>query len=417
MVGFKSEHSVKEFFGHGRADGGYADSEEALSEMKELVETCGGEVCGHEICKLEKVTAATLIGKGKLEEIVLKCQAIKVDTVIFGCDLKGSQQRNLEEALGLRVIDRTQLILDIFARHAASSEGKIQVELAQLEYLLPRLSGHGKDMSQQGGGIGTLGPGETKLETDRRKISHQIDLLKIQLTDVMSNRDTKRKKRKTQGIPMISIVGYTSAGKSTLMNTLTDAETKTHAGLFTTLDSLARQMVLPNHQKVVISDTIGFIRELPHHLIESFKATLEDVKHADLLLHVLDISHPHYENLCESVRQVLEELDVQDKPVVMVLNKIDKFDDSDLADEIAKKFDNAVAISAVNKLNIDELLDLITQNLAHLTASIDVHVPFSRMDLVDLVHRQGEVDIIEYLPDSIHIRAQVPIGIAAKFEV
>jgi len=381
------------------------------------VETSGGEICGHEICRLEKVTAATLIGKGKLEDVTLKSKESGAGIIIFGCDLKGSQQRNLEEIIGIRVIDRTQLILDIFAKHATSSEGKIQVELAQLKYLLPRLSGHGTEMSQQGGGIGTLGPGETKLETDRRRITHLIELLQRQLDDVMVNRETNRKKRNSQGVPMISLVGYTNAGKSTLMNALTDAKTKTHEGLFTTLDSLARQLLLPNHQKVVISDTIGFMRELPHHLIESFKATLEDVKHADLLLHVLDISHPNYQNLHDSVMQVLAELEVQDKAMILVLNKIDKVGNEDFVNETAKKFDNAVCISAAQKLNIDELLNTIEQKLAHLVVFIDVHLPFNRMDLVDLVHRQGEVESIEYLPESIHIQAQVPAHIAAQFEV
>ena len=417
MVDFKSEHDVKSFYGRRRSDGGYVNVEESLSEMKELVETSGGEICGHEICRLEKVTAATLIGKGKLEDVTLKSKESGADIIIFGCDLKGSQQRNLEEIIGIRVIDRTQLILDIFAKHATSSEGKIQVELAQLKYLLPRLSGHGTEMSQQGGGIGTLGPGETKLETDRRRITHLIELLQRQLDDVMVNRETNRKKRNSQGVPMISLVGYTNAGKSTLMNALTDAKTKTHEGLFTTLDSLARQLLLSNHQKVVISDTIGFMRELPHHLIESFKATLEDVKHADLLLHVLDISHPNYQNLHDSVMQVLAELEVQDKAMILVLNKIDKVGNEDFVNETAKKFDNAVCISAAQKLNIDELLNTIEQKLAHLVVFIDVHLPFNRMDLVDLVHRQGEVESIEYLPESIHIQAQVPAHIAAQFEV
>lgn len=416
MVDFKSDHDAKLFFGHDRSDGGYVDPQEALEEMTELVQTSGGEVCGHEICRLEKITAATLIGKGKLEDVVTRSQQEKADIVIFGCDLKGSQQRNLEEAIGIRVIDRTQLILDIFAKHATSSEGKLQVELAQLRYLLPRLSGHGGEMSQQGGGIGTLGPGETKLETDRRRIAHLIDVLKKQLDDVMDSREINRKKRKASGIPFISLVGYTNAGKSTLMNTLTDAHTKTHDGLFTTLDSLSRQFLLPNHQKVVLSDTIGFMRELPHHLIESFKATLEDVQHADLLLHVLDVSHPHYASLYASVMGVLKELGVNEKSMILVLNKIDKVPDEDFVRQVAKTFDNAVCISAESRLNIAELLNAIEQKLAHLSIFLDVHVPFNRMDLIDLAHRQGEVVSVEYLPDSIHIQAQVPVSIASKFE-
>ena len=250
-----------------------------------------------------------------------------IDAVIVSCDLKGTQQRNLEADFGVKTLDRTQVILDIFARRATSQEGKMQVELAQLQYRLPRLTGHGEEMSRLGGGIGTSGPGETKLEIDRRRIGERITRLKKDLKEVTQSRQVKRKKRQDQKIPTVALVGYTNAGKSTLLNTLTEADTLVHDGLFTTLDSLSRQAVLPNHLKVVFSDTVGFMHALPHGLIEAFKATLEEVQEADLLLHVLDISHPDYRKFYDAVNAVLDELKVLDKPMIMVLNKIDKLED------------------------------------------------------------------------------------------
>ena len=257
-------------------------------------------------------------GEGKVKEISALCDAERIHTVIFSHDLKGSQQRNLEEALHVKTIDRTQLILDIFARRATSLEGKMQVELAQLEYLLPRLVGKGIALSRLGGGIGTLGPGETKLEVDRRRIRARIDRLRQELLEISQDRRLKRKKRQEQGLPLISLVGYTNAGKSTLLNTLTNAGQITRDGLFTTLDPLSRQLILPNHQKTVLSDTVGFMHQLPHHLIESFKATLEEVTAADLLLHVLDVSHPKFRDLHDSVIEVLKELGAHDQPTITV---------------------------------------------------------------------------------------------------
>lgn len=390
--------------------------EDVIYEMTELVKACQGEVVGTVICPAHPPTAATLIHSGKVQEVAELARSLSAQTVIFSQELKGVQQRNLEEAIALKTIDRTQLILDIFARRAASLEGKLQVELAQLAYRLPRLAGHYEDLSRQGGGIGTIGPGETKLEVDRRRIGMRIDKLKKDLEDVTRGRMTKRKKRELKHIPLISVVGYTNAGKSTLLNTLTGAHQVTQDGLFTTLDSLARQHVMPDHQKVVFSDTVGFMHDLPHNLIEAFKATLEEVQSADLLLHVVDISNPNHMNLKESVDKVLAELGALDKPTILVLNKIDRIEDQDLVSMACRKYRNAVAISGLKGQNVDGLLRMIEKELEGRVIPVDLCVPMSRMDLVNMVHKQGRVEKIEYLDDVIHIKAGVPQHLAGLLE-
>lgn len=388
---------------------------EMFKEMEELVSACGGEVVDSIICRNVTPSARYLIGEGKVQEIVNLLAVNAIDTVIFSHDLKGSQQRNLENDIKLKTIDRTQLILDIFARRATSNEGKMQVELAQLEYFLPRLVGKGVELSRLGGGIGALGPGETKLEVDRRKISRRIARLKKDLNEVAANRQLKRKKRKDKGIPSISLVGYTNAGKSTLLNTLTKAGQKTKDGLFTTLDSVARNFTLPNRQKVIISDTVGFMHELPHHLIESFKATLEEVKEADLLLHVVDVSRAEFRNLYNSVMNVLKELEVCEKPVIVVLNKIDKLETSEGLNGFRRDFKRAVCISSKTGENIPQLLEEISKAVDSFIIEINVDVPINRMDLVSLAHKEGEVYAIKYYNDKINIRAAVPCNIAGRF--
>lgn len=391
-------------------------SAETLEEMKELVVACSGEVIDSVVCRIDKPSAGTLISTGKAKDIAELVEMKAVDTVIFSHDLKGSQQRNLEEIIKAKTIDRTQLILDIFSKHATSQEGKMQVELAQLEYLLPRLVGKGIELSRLGGGIGTLGPGETKLEVDRRRIGARIAKLKKSLSDVESNRNLKRKQRKEKGVPTVSLVGYTNAGKSTLLNRLTEAGAVTKDGLFTTLDSLSRQLVLPNHQKIVLSDTVGFMHELPHRLIEAFKATLEEVKQSDLLLHVLDVSHPNFRHLQESVLEVLQEIDASEKPVIMVFNKIDRYRDKDWLKDLEDNFDHAVSISARNGDNIDLLLEEISGMLSSLIIEVDVDLPINRMDLVNMAHEEGQVFAIKYYNDRINIRASLPAKLAGKFQ-
>jgi GTP-binding protein HflX len=390
--------------------------EDVISEMTELVKACQGEVVGTIICPAHPPTAATLIHSGKVLEVAELARSLSAQAVIFSEELKGVQQRNLEEAIAVKTIDRTQLILDIFARRATSLEGKLQVELAQLAYRLPRLTGNYDELSRQGGGIGTSGPGETKLEVDRRRIGVRMDKLKKDLEDVTRVRMTKRKQRELQHIPLISIVGYTNAGKSTLLNALTGAHQVTQDGLFTTLDSLARQHVMPDHQKVVFSDTVGFMHDLPHNLIEAFKATLEEVQSADLLLHVIDVSNPHYANLKESVDKVLVELDALDKPTILVFNKIDRIADKDQVDMVRRKYKNAVAISGLKGENLDGLLQLIQKEMGTRVMQVDVAIPMSRMDLVNMVHKQGHVETIKYLSNSIKIKASVPHHLAGLLE-
>jgi GTP-binding protein HflX len=382
--------------------------EDIADEMKELVKTCGGVVVETVFCKLEVPSAPTYITKGKVEELTAICATGSVDTVVFSCDLKGSQQRNLEDDFGVKTIDRTQLILDIFARHATSAEGKMQVELAQLEYLLPRLVGKGIELSRLGGGIGTMGPGETKLEVDRRRIADRIAKLKKDLKEVSQSRQVKRKKRQNDQIPLVSLVGYTNAGKSTLLNTLTNAGTITNDGLFTTLDSLSRLYVLPGKRKVVFSDTVGFMHDLPHRLIESFKATLEEVQQ--------DISHPNFKNYYEAVVSVLTELDVLQKPTIIILNKIDKLQDRGWLASVSTQFPNSVLLSGLNGENMDQLLERLVVMLSDGMQEVDVRIPIDRMDLINLAHQQGNVKEIKYLSKTVHLVASVPNKIASQFK-
>ena len=284
-----------------------------------------------------------------------------------------------------------------------------------MEYLLPRLVGKGIELSRLGGGIGTLGPGETKLEIDRRRISQRITRLKKDLDDVASKRALTRKQRRDKGVPALSLVGYTNAGKSTLLNALTDAGQVTHDGYFTTLDSLSRQLVLPNHQKMILSDTVGFMHDLPHRLIEAFHATLKEVEEADLLLHVVDVSHPHFRNLHESVNEVLKELNSLDKATILVLNKIDRLQDKQWLEALKGGFDHAVAISAKTGEGVEQLLDEISKMLSSLVVEINVDIPIDRMDLVSLAHEEGEVFSVKYYAHTINIRAAVPKHVAGQF--
>jgi len=355
-----------------------------------------------------------MLTKGKVEEIKALCEAPPVagqvggiDAVIVSCDLKGTQQRNLEADFGVKTLDRTQVILDIFARRAISMEGKMQVELAQLQYRLPRLTGHGQEMSRLGGGIGTSGPGETKLEIDRRRIGERITRLKNDLKEVSQSRKTKRKKRQDQKVPTVALVGYTNAGKSTLLNTLTEAGTLVKDGLFTTLDSLSRQATLPNHRKVVFSDTVGFMHALPHGLIEAFKATLEEVQEADLLLHVVDISHHDYHKFYTAVNDVLSQLKVLDKPTILVLNKIDKLEDRHRLEEFKRNTDHSIGISASKGENIQQLLLLIEDVLAQGSVEIDILLPPNRMDLVNLAHSEGQVHEVKFQARGIRLKASL----------
>ena len=383
-------------------------------ELEELIHTCGAEVVDNITCICDKPTPNFFIGRGKTQEIALLSQEQGADTVIFSHDLSGTQQRNLEEVIGKKTIDRTQLILDIFARHARSPEGKTQVELAQSQYLMPRLVGKGIMLSRLGGGIGTRGPGEQKLEVDRRRISKRIDKLKDDLKHLKAHRLTMRKKRKENAIPSVALIGYTNAGKSTLLNALTDAGQTVSDSLFTTLDPIHKSFVLPDGEHIVISDTVGFLHNLPHHLIEAFKATLEEAVEADLLIHVLDISHPRVYEYNQAVFSVLKELQADQKPMITALNKIDLLEDKTWLEKLKKDFRNSLVISAKLRQNLDSLLKKIQENFASRMTRFELLIPHSRMDLVDLCYREGKVEEIKYLQKGIKIKLNLPTVLSQK---
>ena len=382
--------------------------EDIAEEMEQLAHTANVEVVDNVTSISEKPTPNFLIGRGKVEELAFLCQEQGIDTVIFSRDLSGTQQRNLEEVIGKKTIDRTQLILDIFSHHARSPEGKTQVELAQLQYLLPRLIGKGIILSRLGGGIGTRGPGEQKLEVDRRQIRKKIDKLKDDLKHIAMHRETTRKRRKENALPTVAIVGYTSAGKSTLINAITEASQPVSSGLFTTLDTLYKTLQLPNGERIVISDTVGFLHNLPHHLIEAFRATLEEVLEADLLIHVLDVKHPKVYEHNKAVFVVLKELKADQKPMVTALNKIDLLDDKMWLSRLKEDFINPIPVSAKFKQNLDTLLKEIQKNFAGRMVHLDIIIPHQRMDLVDLFHREGKIKNIQYLQKGIKIKLTLP---------
>ncbi len=377
--------------------------EDISSELEELAFSAGVQIIENVICICDKATANFFIGKGKVEELNVIANEEGVDTVIFSHDLSGTQQRNLEDALGKKTVDRTQLILDIFSRRAKSPEGSMQVELAQLQYLLPRLVGKGILLSRLGGGIGTRGPGETKLEVDRRQIRKRIDKLNRDLRAFRLHRLTTHKRRKENNLPVVALVGYTSAGKSTLLNSLTNSRQITSEKLFTTLDPLSKSLKLSNGQNIIVSDTVGFLHELPHHLIEAFKATLEEVKEADLLIHVLDVHDQRLYQHNQAVQSVLEELDCQDKSVIVALNKIDLVEDRSWFEVLKKEFGDAVLISAKTSENLDMLNKRIEKYFKALVLNLKIFIPHSRMDLVDLFYRRAKVNKIDYLQEGIEI--------------
>jgi GTPase len=382
--------------------------EDIAQEMEELIGATDTAVIDNITCNIDDPTPAYFIGKGKAEEISMTAQETQADAVIFSHDLSGTQQRNLEDVIGRKTIDRTQLILDIFAHHAKSPEGKMQVELAQLEYLMPRLLGKGLILSRQGGGIGTSGPGETKLEIDRRRIRTKIEKLQEDLRHVKMHRATARKKRKENAVPSVALVGYTNAGKSTLLNALTSAGTVVHDGLFTTLDPLSKSMRLPNGENIVISDTVGFLHNLPHNLIEAFKATLEEVIEADLLLHVLDVGHPKAFEHYKSVMAVLEELGCHEKPAITVLNKIDLIDDQTLMRSFEENYPSPVLISAATGKNLPLLIEKVQDRFKDAIATVQLRIPHTRMDLVNQFYKVGKVVDIQYQQKSIKIRLNLP---------
>jgi GTP-binding protein HflX len=386
--------------------------EESLDELAELARTAGAEVAGRLIQKREAMHPVTYIGKGKILELKELLWETDATGIICDDELTSVQLNHLEEELECKIVDRTLLILDIFAGRAVSREGKIQVELAQLKYRLSRLTGLGRSMSRLGGGIGTRGPGEKKLEIDRRLIKDRIAQLNRELKEVRQHRDITRAQREKNQMPVAAIVGYTNAGKSTLINTLTNAGVLEEDKLFATLDPTTRVLELSGQQQILVTDTVGFIRKLPHHLIEAFKSTLEEAKYADYILHVVDASNPQHEKQMLIVYETLANLDVKDKTVITLFNKQDARMDSEPLHDF--KADHTLPISAKNGTGLEELKNLLSELLRENKILVERTVPYANAGVIQLVRKSGELLEEEYREDGIYIRAYVPMEIYAK---
>ena len=380
------------------------------------MKSAGGEVVDTQIQRRPAPTAAFYIGPGKAAELAKLCAKENVGTVIFNDELSPAQSRNLEKVFERKILDRTQLILDIFAQRAKSKDGKLQIELAQLQYLLPRLTGMWTHLSRQSGGIGMRGPGETQLEVDRRRVTEKIARLSRELDDVRKQRSTQRAGRLRQHWPIASFVGYTNAGKSTLLNKMTHSEVYAADQLFATLDPTTRQFILPNKQKLLLTDTVGFLKQLPHHLIESFKATLEEVAEADLLLHVVDLSHPLYEQQMAAVQVVLEELNAWGKQMIVVFNKIDRVTNPALVEYALHKHPHSVAISAATGEGMESLFEEIEHQVKSWRLRVKLVLPNHLTALVAELHRVGRVLDISYQGDKIVLTAHVPPQLEGKIK-
>jgi len=400
-----------------------------LDELEQLAATAGVDVVGRISQKLSDPNPATLVGKGKLAEIREISAQLGADVLLFDEELSPSQQRNLEDALDTKILDRTGLILDIFARHAQTREGRLQVELAQLEYRLPRLTRMWTHLSRQGvGGVGLRGPGETQLEVDRRRSQERITKLKVELQEVHEHRELYRKKRRQAGLPVIALVGYTNAGKSTLLNALSNADVRAENVLFATLDPTTRVLDLPEGQQALLTDTVGFIQRLPTQLVAAFRATLEEIKDADLLVHVLDLTHPNAEEQSATVDRVLDELGVGDKPRIVALNKVDRLFGSrkngsttgeaekltvrqaEVAELIAELGlgPGYIPISAEQRWGLDSLLEAIQATLRAGLVALSVLIPYQRSELVSMFHEKGIIDSEQHSDQGTLIKGRVP---------
>jgi GTPase len=389
------------------------DVDASLDELELLVDTAGSETVGRVVQKRDTPDVATFIGRGKVEQLKDYARSVDADAAIFDDELSPAQQRNLEEKLGVKVLDRTIVILDIFAQHASSREGKAQVELAQLSYLLPRLRGWGVALSRQAGGrvaggagIGTRGPGETQLEVDRRKLNRRMTKLRSDLRDYAKSRRLKTKERERHDVPTVALVGYTNAGKSTLLNRLTGADVYVADQLFATLDTTARQLALPDGRQVVATDTVGFVKKLPTQLVEAFKSTLEDTLRAELLLHVVDASHDEAEAQILAVDRVLDDIGAGEMHRVLVLNKADVADRDTVAG-LRRQWGDAVVVSAVTGEGTDDLRERIAAELPLHRRIVEALVPYDRSELVAAAHRDGEVLKEEHRPEGTYLVANV----------
>ncbi|MEC9080653.1 MAG: GTPase HflX [Verrucomicrobiota bacterium] len=391
--------------------------DESLDELEELVGTAGGEITGRGMQRLDRVNAATFIGPGKARQFAEQCDEARVDTVVFDEELTPAQGRNLEKVFECKILDRTALILDIFSQRARTREGKLQVELAQLNHLLPRLTRFWTHLSRQKGGIGMRGgEGESQLEVDRRKVRERIDKIHRDLEMVMRHRDIQRTGRKRNQWPLGSLVGYTNAGKSTLFNAITGASTLSEDKLFATLDPTTRRLRLPTNQNVLLSDTVGFIRKLPHDLVDAFKATLEEVIEADLLLHVVDISSPQAEEQIEAVNVVLDELGVADKPMMMVFNKIDRVTSVSLAKRFTDQYPNSIVVSARTGEGFKAFMAELGKQLRPVRDMLVLGIPHSQSDVIARLHEVGQVLERQYNSNEAVIKALVPPDYRAVFE-
>ncbi len=406
---------VKEKSHKGRSSAPRPDPEDSLEELSELTQSAGAFVAEKILQTRERLDSATLVGRGKLEEIRQQAQGGNIDLLIFDRELTPTQQRNIEAVAGCRVVDRTQLILDIFARHARTREGQLQVELAQLSYMLPRLAGRGVAMSRLGGGIGTRGPGETQLEMDRRRIRRRIQILEKTLETVRVQRMRRRSRRATVPIATLSLVGYTNAGKSTLFNRLTQASVLTSSKMFATLDPTLRLLELPSRRRVLVSDTVGFIRNLPHSLIKAFRATLEEVREAEMIIRVLDCSAPGLAQQEEEVEKVLDELEALDKPCLRVQNKIDMLGPEER--EALRGNAGEVFISAKTGEGMEGLLGAIDR-LLQLDPVVKVRLRFTQMEGKQLswVYGLGRVLHRDYADGFIDVDAEVPQSLATRLQ-
>ncbi len=400
-------------------------AEDSLEELASLASTAGAEVVGRAIQRLEYASPQAYFGKGRVQEVARECAALDVSLVIVDDELSPAQQRHLEEALERRVLDRTAIILDIFAQHAHTREGQLQVELAQYEYQLPRLIGKGAALSRLGGGsrgaaggtggaIGARGPGETRLEIDRRRVRARIAALRRELEEVRAQRTQQRRLRSSGDLPVIAVVGYTNAGKSTLFNALTSSNVLAEDKLFATLDPTTRHLTLPSHQEILLTDTVGFIQKLPTTLIAAFRATLEEVSEADILLEVVDITHVNAVEQSETVNKVLGELEAGDKPRVTALNKIDLLENPGEID--TSLFPNAVPVSALTRDGFVELREMISRVASATMETIRVMIPYERGDLVEIFHRRGRVRIERHDEDGTHIMGYLPPHLRSMFQ-
>ena len=397
-------------------EGTSTDADNSIKELAALAETAGSTVMDALIQRRDKPDAATFIGSGKVKEVREAVVATGADTVVCDGELSPAQLRTLEQKVKVKVIDRTALILDIFAQHAKSREGKAQVELAQMSYMLPRLRGWGESLSRQAGGIGGRGPGETKIETDRRRINDKMAKLRREIKEMKISRDTKRNERRKKNIPSVAIAGYTNAGKSSLLNRLTGADVLVENALFATLDPTVRKTESADGRIYTLVDTVGFVRHLPHQLVEAFKSTLEEVSEADLIVHVVDGSHPDPFEQLRAVREVINEIGGGEIMEIIAVNKADVASPEVLM-EILRKESNAYAISARTGYGIENLIRAVEAALPKPKVEIKAIIPFSRGDLVSAVHEQGEIISEEYLPEGTKLHAMVGGALARKIEL